>query len=111
MKNLKDFKNFISIKSEPSAITAISTICIIMILLISASIVGLILNWLQVHKINSNMLSIYKLTLQTELAAPEILTKLEEQLMARSAASYNITNFTSEATVSAQLSKIIKLAK
>ena len=76
MKNLKDFKNFISIKREPSAITAISAICIIFMLITAGAIIGLIFNWRQITTLNSNALSLYRLTLQTEISTPELLTQV-----------------------------------
>ena len=82
MKNLKDFKNFISIKSEPSAITAITTICILFLIVVLAAVIALIVNWLHLTTLNSNTLSLYQLTLRSEMATPELLTQTEKQLIA-----------------------------
>lgn len=45
-------------------------------IIVAGAITGLIINWLQVLAINSNALSLYELTLQTEISTPELLTQV-----------------------------------
>ena len=107
MKNLKDFKNFISIKREPSAITAISTICMFFMIVIAGAIIGVIVYWLQFLTLNSNALSLYQLTLQTEISTPEIMSQVQKQLIAYN----NISGFTSLSSINATTNEILSWAK
>jgi hypothetical protein len=108
---LKDFKNFISIKNEPSAITALSTICLLFILILSASIVGLILNYLEVSTVNRNILELYKLTLQSEMVASELLAQTEQVLLAYQLAQTNTSGFSSVAAINQTVTAYLALGK
>lgn len=69
-KNLKDFKNFISVRREPSAITALSTICLLFIIILTSSVMGLIVNHLDLSTNTQNALKLYELTMNSEIACP-----------------------------------------